>query len=291
MVSVNKIGAVVVLYHPARQEYENIRDYCSSLDELILIDNSEQSSESIVQKVFGDIKACEIKYLFSDGNLGLCGGMNKGMRIAFEDGCDWCYTNNPDSRFGNDLTSIYKKILLNEQDPNIAIVGPQYSYDRRNLKKGKGVYEVEWLMMSGCLVNVSLFLQVGGFDERLFLDGLDVEFCLRLKQKGYRVLECREAVLIHQPAVTKSKKILWYTLKYGWDKPVRYYYQARADVFIITHYKTNFGKKDLFIRFMKILLLFDNKKEYFSAFRQGIMDAKGDKWGIYSNVKEVKMVK
>lgn len=281
MVTVNKIGAVVVLYNPVREEYENIHEYCSDLDELILIDNSEQPSEDMVQDVFKDIETCEIKYLFSNANLGLCAGMNKGMRIAHEDGCDWCYTNNPDSRFENDLTGIYKRILLQEQDPRIAILGPQFSYDRIKLKKREGVYDVDWLMMSGCLVNVSIFLQAGGFDERIFLDGLDVEFGFRLKQLGYRVLECREAVLIHKPAVTRTKRILWYSLKYGWDKPVRYYYQARADVFINAHYKTNYGKKDMLIRFMKILLLFDNKKEYLSMFRQGIMDARRGKWGAY----------
>ena len=285
MVTVNKIGAVVVLYNPVRQEYENIHEYCSALDELILIDNSEQPSETMVRDVFKDIEACKIKYLFSNANLGLCAGMNKGMQIAHEDGCDWCYTNNPDSRFENDLTGIYKDVLLKKQDPRIAMVGPQYSYDRRKLKKCEGIYDVEWLMMSGCMVNVSAFLRAGGFDERLFLDGLDVEFGFRLKQLGYRVLECREAVLIHRPAVTKTKKILWYTLKYGWDKPVRYYYQARADVFIDKHYKTCYAKADLLKRLTKILLLFGDKKEYLKMYWQGILDARRGRWGIYQYEK------
>ena len=159
---VNKIGAVVVLYHPTRQEYENIREYCHSIDELILIDNSERSSETVMRDIFKDVKNCEIKYLLSDENLGLCVGMNKGLYVAFEDGCDWCYTNNPDSRFGNDLTGIYKRVLEKEQDPRIAILGPQFLYDRKKPKERKGVYDVEWLMMSGCLVNASIFLQAGG---------------------------------------------------------------------------------------------------------------------------------
>lgn len=285
MPAMNKIGAVVVLYQPTRQEYENIREYCQSIDELILIDNSGQSSELVMWDVFKNIEGCEIKYLLPHGNLGLCAGMNKGMQIACEDGCDWCYTNNPDSRFGNDLTGIYKKVLAEKNDPGIAILGPQFLYDRKKLKKREGVYDVEWLMMSGCLVNVEIFLQVGGFDERLFLDGLDVEFGLRLRKQGYRVLECREAVLIHRPAITKERKILWYTLKYGWDKPVRYYYQARADVFIDKHYKTCYAKADLLKRLMKILLLFGDKREYLKMYWQGILDARKGRWGIYQYEK------
>ena len=281
----NKIGAVVVLYQPTRQEYENIHEYCQSIDELILIDNSGQSSELIMWDVFKNIEGCEIKYLLSHENLGLCTGMNKGMQIAFEDGCDWCYTNNPDSRFGNDLTGVYKKALAEKNDSKIAILGPQFLYDRKKLKKREGVYDVEWLMMSGCLVNVKIFLQMGGFDEGLFLDGLDTELCLRLRKKGYRVLECREAVLIHKPAITMEKKILWYTLKYGWDKPVRYYYTVRADVFIDKHYKTWCAKADLLKRLMKILLLFGDKREYLKMYWQGILDAQRGRWGIYQDEK------
>ena len=235
---IRKIGAIAVLYNPTRREIENIYAYCIYIDELVLIDNSEISNEIMISNAFGNDINSRVKYLFCNENIGLCAGLNRGIEIARREGCDWCYLMDQDSKFGNNLTEIFRKIILTENDSQIAILGPQHLYDRRKLKKCEGVYDVEWLMTSGCLVNASIFHQVGGFDERLFLDGLDVEFCLRLRKQGYRVLECREAVLVHRPAVTKTKKILWYTLKYGWDKPVRYYYQARADVFIDKRYKT-----------------------------------------------------
>lgn len=282
---IRKIGAIAVLYNPTRHEIENIYTYCIYIDELVLIDNSEISNEIMISNVFGNDISSKLKYLFCNGNIGLCAGLNRGIEIVRKDGCDWCYLMDQDSKFGNNLTEIFKKIVLTENDPKIAILGPQHLYDRRKLKKCEGVYDVEWLMTSGCLVNVSIFHQVGGFDERLFLDGLDVEFCLRLRKQGYRVLECREAVLIHKPAITKEKKILWYTLKYGWDKPVRYYYQARADVYIDMHYKTCYAKADLLKRLIKILLLFGDKKEYLKMYWQGILDARRGRWGIYQYEK------
>ena len=40
---------------------------------------------------------------------------------------------------------------------------------------------------------------VGGFDESLFIDGVDFEFGLRLNRHGYRVLILRQATLEHRP--------------------------------------------------------------------------------------------
>jgi len=52
-----------------------------------------------------------------------------------------------------------------------------------------------------------IFLQLGGFNEEFVLCGSDVEFCLRLIDKGYRIVYTPYAVLYHYESATRGSKI------------------------------------------------------------------------------------
>jgi GT2 family glycosyltransferase len=56
-----------------------------------------------------------------------------------------------------------------------------------------------------CLMSrANVFHEVGGFDESLPLNYNDVDYCFRLRQKGYRVVYTPHAELRHFESVTKS---------------------------------------------------------------------------------------
>jgi len=114
----------------------------------------------------------------------------------------------------------------------------------------------------------------------MFIDGCDHEYCLRIRREGYEIYECRRAVINHRPAITKEKRILGlFTLKYGCDKPIRYYYQARSFHYIIKKYNSLSAILLYLIKFSKILLLFNDKRAYLRAWFKGHKDAKQQKWG------------
>jgi GT2 family glycosyltransferase len=54
------------------------------------------------------------------------------------------------------------------------------------------------------LVKRELYLQVGGFDENLAVTFNDVDFCLRLREAGYRILWTPYAELIHHESATRG---------------------------------------------------------------------------------------
>ncbi|MEP6585759.1 MAG: glycosyltransferase family 2 protein, partial [Candidatus Udaeobacter sp.] len=54
------------------------------------------------------------------------------------------------------------------------------------------------------LVKREVYLQVGGFDENLAVTFNDVDFCLRLRQAGYRILWTPYAELIHHESASRG---------------------------------------------------------------------------------------
>lgn len=54
------------------------------------------------------------------------------------------------------------------------------------------------------LVRRSVFEEVGGFDEELAVAFNDIDFCLRLREAGYRVLSTPHAELVHAESVSRG---------------------------------------------------------------------------------------
>ena len=274
------IGMLTVLYKPKEEYIRNIKQFCKGVDCLLIIDNSPSSNEESVKKLGKEIT---VIYLYQNGhNLGLCKAINIGMGELIKRGYRWGLYVDQDSKYCNDVLTIYKKVI-DSYAGTIGVIGPQHEFDRRRLKRRNGYREKEWLMTSGCLFNLKVFDSIGGFDERIFLDGLDVEYCLRCKKMGYKVIQCREAVVHHHPANTKEISLGSIKLKYGWDKPVRYYYKIRADVYMLHNYMTFYCVVDLLVKLVKIVVLFDDKKTYLNAYKYGIRDARKEVFGECSD--------
>ena len=62
------IGSVVVLYNPTEDEIKNINSYISNVDRAVIVDNSVQNNEKIVELLIND--KSKIQY-FSKQELSL----------------------------------------------------------------------------------------------------------------------------------------------------------------------------------------------------------------------------
>lgn len=71
------------------------------------------------------------------------------------------------------------------------------------------VPSVDWVAGMFMLFRRSIFLDVGGFDERYFLYYEDVDICCRLWLKGYRVRHCTAVSIVHD-ARRSSHRSFWY---------------------------------------------------------------------------------
>ena len=83
----------------------------------------------------------------------------------------------------------------------------------RNLQKQSagiqenGTQPVGYLLSACWLMKASLFEQVGLLDERIFYAPEDVEFCIRVWKKGFRVVYCPDAKILHHWQRISRKKL------------------------------------------------------------------------------------
>jgi hypothetical protein len=54
----------------------------------------------------------------------------------------------------------------------------------------------------------SIFLDIGGFDERFFLYGEDLDLCYRIREKGYAIWYHPETQIVHRKGKSSAKSIL-----------------------------------------------------------------------------------
>ena len=72
--------------------------------------------------------------------------------------------------------------------------------------RGRSRYLTNWGAVTGAcmMVRRELFELVGGFDEKFPVEFNDVDFCLRLSDKGFRHVVVPEAVLLHRESESRN---------------------------------------------------------------------------------------
>ena len=268
-----KILGIVVLYNFNNENIDNIKTYCTYCNKIIAIDNSENKCKDNIKKI-KEIK--NLEYLNLDGNYGIAKALNIGMQYAIANEYEWVLTMDQDSRFNNNIIDVYFKTLKDELLDDIAVISPNYFFDRKKNKIYNGYKKLQYTMQSGNLVNVEIYKKIGEFKEEFFIDGVDYEYCIRANKNKYKIIECGNAVLYHRPATTKRT---FFGFKYGYCNSTRIYYQVRNLLWISKRYCNLKMILIVIYKLFKIVFLFDNKIEYLRMFRLGVKDYKKDRLG------------
>lgn len=271
--TISKVACVTVLYNPTDENLENILTYEKFVDKIYLMDNSTKKNNEI-NKYLSD----KVVYVPMNGNVGLSIALNKGSKLAYQDGYKYLMTMDQDSSFPSDFDfeSYVCKITSNEK---IALISPSYSIDRKaKVKKENEVKSVLWTMQSASIFNLDILDELGYFENKYFIDMIDYEYCLRVKKANYLTCVDKNSVLNHSPGETKKT---WFGYKYGYCSPVRIYYQIRNSYYTFKKFKNIKVAIIICYKYLKILLFFDNKKEYFRMFKKARQDYKANITGPY----------
>jgi hypothetical protein len=212
--------------------------------DMLLIDNgSRDDSAVILQKALP-----EIPLLALPENLGFAGGCNVGLRHAIEQGYEYALLLNNDAFPEPDMLSK----LFAEMGPDVGLVSPKVLYhsERDIISFGGGrqhplllevrddaaekkdgpewemTREVDYLWGTCWLVNLAALQKVGLLDERFFMYYEDLDWSIRFRQTGYRLLWVGKARLYHHESRSTG----------GTDSSLRRYYLARSSVIFFRRY-------------------------------------------------------
>jgi len=136
----------------------------------------------------------------------------------------------------------------NAEGLNVAAVGPKYSdvkgdhaspfvkFDGGRLKRVEctdtEVVSVDHLTTSGCLISMDALDYVGNMEEKLFIDYVDTEWCLRATHKRYSLLGVGAAKMQHDLG---DEFVNFFGRTIPVHSALRNYYLIRNGVWMLSH--------------------------------------------------------
>ena len=270
-----KIAASIVLYNPeiARLK-ENISSVINQVNQIVLVDNGSKNIEEIDSLEIVKNHCVLVK---NRENKGLARALNQAMEWAAANKYEWVLTLDQDSVVDEKLIQGLAKHIDKEK---IGIMAPKYL--DRNSKLLSDI-ETGWKFVLRCitsasLTKVSVWREVGGFNEELFIDYVDYDFCARIVRNGYGIIMDSDAMILHE--IGHAKQIFFGNRSY-----VLYNHSAFRDYYIVRNtlyycyaypdvWDVKKEKKDLWIRIMMIAIFEQNRWEKICAMFKGWKDSK-----------------
>jgi len=184
-------AAVVLLYQPTPDSFETIATYADAVKTLYVIDNSPEPSAML-----SDLRALtQTRVLSSGRNMGIAAAYNLAFHHARRDGHHWLMTMDQDSSFDAGERREMVDHFHRYRTGNLGIYTPLHNQKLLSSLPPQSKVSV---MSSANIVNIEAALCIGGFDEKLFIDEVDHDFCFRMKLAGYLILEDQEVSVHHK---------------------------------------------------------------------------------------------
>ena len=279
-----KFAATVILYYPDEDVLKNIKSYIQSVEKLYIIDNSENPVKEIADAIK---QLNNTVYLHDGDNMGIAARLNQASDLAIKDGYEWLLTMDQDSFFQEEVFINYLECLaVFDEKENVGMFGISY-YEKSTETNVCNALSVNHLITSGSFLNLKLLPVIGGFDEKLFIDDVDFEYCLRSVSLGFKIIRFTNIFLDHQLGKVydhrslKTNKLTSRTL----HTPVRLYYMTRNFLYVQSKYRTAF-KEDIIYKRKALLNRFKNNilynKKRFTVIKyiiKGVSDYRNSKMG------------
>lgn len=176
----------------------------------------------------GEVERCcdeqGVTLLALSDNRGIAGAINHLLATQQLAGVEWLVTFDQDSlppaNYASAMQAVINNATVSADDfassdpaPEIAAIGPliidqpgnrvigfsrQHWWGVDRQMPTSGVVEADYIIFSGMVCRIAVLKELGGFDERLFLDNVDIDFCFRARRAGYRILGTADCQLDHR---------------------------------------------------------------------------------------------
>lgn len=235
------VCAVVVTFRPRPEDLDNFARLRPQVQGLVAVDNGSPAETRDRLRIAS--REWDFSLIENGQNLGIAAALNIGIKWAHSQGYTWVALFDQDSSVPPAFIDTMLRAYATSSR-RIAILVPRY-IDSRLGTPIPAIYaangSLQVAMTSGSLMPVSVVCEAGGFEESLFIDTVDFEYCLRLRSNGYSVEECTDAVLLHTPANFTEYKWqgvrLFSTPNYSAG---RRYYRDRNKIWMMRKYATSY---------------------------------------------------
>lgn len=230
-----QILGIIVSYNPTEDLLNNIYSTLNQVSKVIVIDNGSDPS---VKKILSQLDTERVEFIFNSSNRGVAAGFNQGIIWGLQNDYKWFLLLDQDSRVTDGMVPELVRISELQPDLRKVIVGPRHEdfYRKIPIDTQGDVQEIPLLISSGTLLSRQVVEHTGMYDENLFIDHVDHDYCLRLRQKGGRCLRVNTATLLHKFGEAKINTFLGKTFFLQSYPPTRRYYMMRNRIVLYKRY-------------------------------------------------------
>lgn len=251
------ITAVIVTYHPDFARLAAmLRALLPQVGAAVIVDNGSVHDMALwARENFAAVHVIAL-----GENKGIAAAQNTGIAWAKEGQSDAALLLDQDSCPAPDMVeklwAAHKN--LQRMGGRVAALGPQIYDENRGgamtFYKTQGFSQrvqpcsgdetiaVDSIIASGCLIPVAALAAVGEMRADFFIDYVDIEWCLRAQQFGYKIFAVCGAKLFHSLG-EKTRQFM--ERKIPMHNPARYYYMARNRTYMYFHMRLPAGWKIL----------------------------------------------
>lgn len=214
-------AAIIVSYNAPEKLERTLSALRHQVTEVIVVDNG---SALHFRKMLRALATRHDATLVELGeNLGIGAALNRGVEKACDFNVAWILTMDQDSTLAPDFISAMTVAWKECGRPDC--LTPGFDRQRSGIQQCR---PVRYAITSGNLITADLYHQVGGFDEGLFIDGVDFDFSLRVRRAGFPIVMVPSARMSHELGERQSK-VSFHTV----HGPQRRYYMYRNIVLLL----------------------------------------------------------
>lgn len=243
-----KIAGVVIAYYPDFEKLIlNIETFINHVEQLFIVFNSPVSADEVNRL---HSKYTNVHLIINDENVGVAKALNQTALKVMNLGFEWLLTMDQDSSF---QTELFFEAFERINKENVAIFCPNpVSTFAIITENNSDTEEILCAITSGNLLSLGAWKTLNGFEEKLFIDEVDNDFCLKAVLRGFKIIRFKNIQLIHELGQIKRASYLIKKYTIITHPPIRAYYILRNNLYIFNKYKRTFPE---FVKARKIMLL------------------------------------
>ncbi len=246
-------AVITVTYNPDIDLLRRQLSALSAASSIVFVDNG--SSKEILQRL--EILEQEVERLTLrslENNTGIANAQNLGAVVALEQSQDieflffLDHDSVPDNQCLDTLVDVARELQSN--NTRVGVLGPklvdprteiEYGFHKfrfltitriRKNSTGQAVTQCDQVNSSGSLIPVTAWQEVGPFDQQLFIDHVETDWCFRAKHKGYKLFGVFTAKMFHE--MGDDNETFWFfgNRSLPYRSPLRHYYIVRNSLFL-----------------------------------------------------------
>ena len=238
--SAPRVIAVVPTFHPDDGVVGRLRDLTRQVDRVIVVDDGSGPS---ADAVLADATESGIEVHRLARNSGIAAALNAGVRAALDDGADFVVNVDQDTDLPDDYVAIALGIFATANPVTrlgiVAVDAVNGAPALPTWVSPEGFGLVPEAIQTGFVISRECLEHGGLFDERLVIDCVDTEYCLRVRDRGFRIAVAKGTDIRHSIGRRAELRPFGIPMRhresgriatYQYHSPFRRYYIARNNI-------------------------------------------------------------